>query len=122
VSSKFYDTDDPEAPTILEEWNGLKPGMHVVYRNPAWRTERGYCRTCTGEWAKSTDDDERCPGCGSWETEVRSEWKTGGMDPPLVIDELVRFDMEDTGWVEAVLNGGEWQCAAANLVPDPDRP
>ena len=31
--SRFYETDaeDPLAPVLLDEWNGLKPGMTVRY-------------------------------------------------------------------------------------------
>lgn len=89
--SRYYDEDpsDPDAPYAVEEFNGLRPGMHVVYRNPAWQQPDG-------------------------------TYRTGGMDPPLVIDELVLFPMHDGPWVEAILNDGEWQCSALNLAPDPD--
>jgi hypothetical protein len=35
--SRFYITDaaDPEAPVELTEYNGLRPGVEVVYDNPA---------------------------------------------------------------------------------------
>lgn len=34
--SKFYDTDtgDPLGPRELHEWEGLRPGMEVVYTGP----------------------------------------------------------------------------------------
>jgi hypothetical protein len=93
--SKFWTTDptDPEAPVVLAEYNGLRPGMHVRYQNPAWQQPDG-------------------------------SYRTGGMDPPLVISELVRFSeyTEDGGgYVTAVINDGEWEVSADNLVPDPEQ-
>jgi signal peptidase I len=36
--SRFYDTSDPDGPTVLASYNGrggmLQPGDHVVYDNP----------------------------------------------------------------------------------------
>ena len=90
--SRFYETDpdDPDAPVELDEYNGLRPGMRVLYQNPAWRMPDG-------------------------------TFKTGGMDPPLVIDEILRFPTE-IPLVQAVVNGGEWECNADNLVPEPEAP
>jgi hypothetical protein len=104
--SKYWitDPDDPEAPVVIEEYNGLHPGMHVVYQNPAWRQPDG-------------------------------SYKTGGMDPPLVITELVRMPgLEERRVqdrvaaehrpvavqpvVQAVLNDGEWEVNADNLAPE----
>jgi hypothetical protein len=86
------DPDDPEAPVVIDEYNGLRPGAHVVYQNPAWRQPDG-------------------------------SYKTGGMDPPLVITELVRMpgleERHGHDMVQAVLNDGEWEVNADNLAPDP---
>jgi hypothetical protein len=89
--SRYYDIDptDPYGPRELTEWEGLKPGMHVRYENPAWKNADG-------------------------------TFKTGGMDPPLVIEELISFpaDSYPRGYVEAILNNGDWQVNARNLVED----
>lgn len=41
-------------------------------------------------------------------------YKTGGMDPPLVITEIVSLG----GLVTAIINEGEWEVNADNLAPD----
>jgi hypothetical protein len=89
--SRFYDEDpnDPEAPREIPEYNGLRPGVHVVYENHAWRLPDG-------------------------------SYTTGGMDPPLVIDELILFPTDAATYaagfyVEAIINDGEWQVNADNL-------
>jgi hypothetical protein len=45
--SDFYSTDpdDPDAPVLLDEWNGLRPGASVVYENPAWQQPDGSYKT-----------------------------------------------------------------------------
>ena len=45
--SKFYNTDpdDIDAPRVLAEWRGLRPGSRVVYENPAWRQADGTYKT-----------------------------------------------------------------------------
>jgi hypothetical protein len=79
VGSEYY-----EHVWLLQEYRGLRPGMHVVYQNPAWQQPDG-------------------------------SYKTAGMDPPLVITEIV--DLGD-GYVTAVINDGEWEVNAANLAPE----
>jgi hypothetical protein len=39
-------------------------------------------------------------------------YRTAGMDGPLTVDAI--YDFGD-GFVQAVLNGGDWECSAANL-------
>jgi len=40
------------------------------------------------------------------------------MDPPLILTALYR--MGDSGYTEAIVNGGEWEVNADNLSIDPD--
>ena len=46
-------------------------------------------------------------------------YRTGGMDPPLVVDAIHRFpgseDLGDDDQVLAIINGGEWEVNADNL-------
>lgn len=76
MTGKFYDADpdDPEAPVLLGEWSGLKPGDHVRLK----------------------------PSCAP-------------LPGPLVIAELWDFG---EGFVQAVLNDGEYEVTASNLVLD----
>ena len=94
----FYSTDpdDPDAPELLNEYRVpsrdviLRPGMSVLYQNPAWQQPDG-------------------------------TYKTAGMDPPLVVTALFRFPQEmhdEPDYVQAILNNGEWEVNADNLVPD----
>ena len=87
--SGYYHTDptDPEAPVELTEYNGLRPGMRVIYTNPAFQQPDG-------------------------------TYKPAGMDPPLILTALYR--MGDSGYTEAIVNGGEWEVNADNLSIDPD--
>jgi len=82
--SQYYDTEseDDDGPVLLDMYNGLKPGDHVVYQNPSWLQSDG-------------------------------TYKTAGMDPPLVITELVRLGAD---FVTAIINEGEWEVNADNLA------
>jgi len=96
TESKFYDVDpsDPESPVVLEEYRTprgfmLRPGMGVRYENEAWLQPDG-------------------------------TYKTGGMDGPLVITEIIGFPVIEPHEVlppQAILNNGEWEVNADNLVP-----
>lgn len=76
MSSRFYDTnpDDPDAPTPLAEYRGLRPGDSVRYA-------------------------------------PRDSPHT--LDEPLVITELNLFGLLG---VQAILNDGEYEVSADNLV------
>lgn len=79
--SKFYRTDpnDPDAPVVLDEYRGLRPGSPVEYVNPASAIEP--------------------------------------LPQPLVITQLVLFPSPD--YVSAILNDGEYEVNADNLVALP---
>lgn len=93
--SGYYDTDprDPDAPVELTEYQGrhglIEPGATVDYDNPAM------------------------PGLGSPAPE----------GVPLVVSALYDFGgipaSHDRLGVQAVLNGGAYECSADNLRPVP---
>jgi hypothetical protein len=87
---KWYDTDpdDPEAPIRLTEYNGLKDGMRVRYENP----HAGH-----------------------------------QLEGPLTVSALFSFEKrfapgkDEPGrvlMVQAILNDGEYECNADNLVEE----
>lgn len=95
MSDPYYNLDDPDGPTALQQYGLLRVGMRVRYCNPAFLQPDG-------------------------------TYKTGGMDPPLVVSGLYQHPFprfggeEDHPQVSAVLNEGEWEVSADNLVPEGD--
>lgn len=77
-------------PEELHKYGDLEVGMHVLYRNPDWKQPDG-------------------------------SYQTGGMDPPLVISEILNYSeyTEDgENYVTVVINDGEWEVSADNVIPD----
>lgn len=72
--SRFYNTDpnDPDAPVLLDEWEGLRPGVAVRYEG------------------------------------------THALEGPFVVTEILHWDDLST---TVILNDGEYECEARNLVP-----
>jgi hypothetical protein len=86
---KYYETDpnDPEAPVELTEYGDLRVGSKVRYQNLSWFKPDG-------------------------------TYATAGMDDVYTVYALYRFpEMVGEGdYVEAILDDGEWQVNADNLV------
>lgn len=89
--SRFYDNDqnDPDAPRLLIEYYG----PHYGLLRPG---------------------DQVVYENPSWQ-QPDGSYRTGGMDPPLQVDELIDFGADCDCPPQAVLNNGEWECSADNL-------
>jgi len=85
--SRYYATDagDPDAPRVLRGFTGAK-GTIKPGDHVVYENE-------------------------AWRQQDGT-YRTGGMDPPLVVAELVDLG---GGPVQAILNDGEWEVSAANL-------
>jgi len=82
--SRFYDTSAPDAPKELKEYAGQYHGTIRVGDHVVYENP-----------ALLRD----------------GVYFTGGMDPPLVVTEIIDFG----DFTAAVLNDGEWECQADNL-------
>lgn len=89
MTSRFVttDPDDPDSPRVLAEFTGAKGTIRP------------------GDMVTYENEAWRQPD---------GTYKTGGMDPPLRVDELIDYGL---GPVQAIINDGEWEVSAANLRP-----